>query len=158
MARLQDNEKHQVCKMIAERVSPPEIVAYLKEKYGTEISYQQIYWYRRASAWKEFIAKNRAKYDLAVDEERFASKRSRLVGCEKAYLVALEKKDAKGMTMAIIAARQEMEGKRIALTDTKGDDFSFTINIGPPPEEQKPKQVGPVLTLISPSKDDDEVD
>jgi hypothetical protein len=149
--------------MIAERVSPPEIVAYLKEKYGTEISYQQIYWYRRASAWKKFIKEKRDLYDAAVDEERFASKRKRLIGCEEAYLVAKEKKDAKGMTMAIIAARQEMEGKRIALTDAKGDDFSFTINIGPPPDQVRPpKRIGPsgpVLTLRPPyNKDDDKED
>jgi len=156
MARLQENEKHDVCKMIAERVSPPEIVAYLKEKYDRDISYQQIYWYRRAPQWAEFISENRAKYDAGVDDERLSSKRRRLVALDDAYKVALAKKDARGMTMACSAARVEMEGSRVAVTDKDGEDFKFVINIGPAPEE--PKRVGPSLTLVPPGADDDKVD
>lgn len=52
------------------------------------------------------------------------------------------------MVMAIAQAQKEMEGTKVQLTGKDGEDFSFNINIGPPPDQQDPKQVGPVLKLI----------
>jgi hypothetical protein len=142
-------------------MEPPHIVEHFSRVHGLEVSFQQIYYYRKglgSSKWPEYIAEERIKYDAAVDECYFSSKRNRIDACYTAYLSAESRQDAKGMVMAVAQAQKEMEGSQLRLTDKDGGDFQFNINIGPPPEERKPKQVGPVLTLISPSKDDDEVD
>jgi hypothetical protein len=151
MARLQEFMKRELCQMIAERLPPPDIKEHFEKQHGLDVSYQQIYWYRGAKQWQEFIEEQRAIYDAGVAEERFASKRVRLIACERAYLVALAKKDAKGMVLAIGQAQREMEGTRVALVDKEGEDFSFTINIGPKPpcgQVDEPKKVGPTRTLL----------
>jgi hypothetical protein len=137
---------------------PPDIVAHFKAVYDLDISYQLIYHYRRSETWSEFISEERLAYDAEVSECFLACKRNRMDSLYTTYLLAKEKQDPKGMVMAVAQAQKEMEGTKLALVNKEGEDFSFNINIGPPPEDQKPRQVGPVLTLISPSKDDDEVD
>ncbi len=161
MARLNEVQKRELCWLIAGRMPTIHIIEHFLENHELEISPQQVYSYKNglnAKKWVELIKDSRIQYDAAVEECYFSSKRNRMNALYTAYLVAEDKKDAKGMVMAVAQAHKEMEGTKVRLTDKDGEDFQFNINIGPPPEEQKPKQVGPVLTLISPSKDDDEVD
>jgi hypothetical protein len=153
----EDRQRELVC-MIAARRPPLEIVEHFLSEYDHVLSYQQIWKYKNSKKWADFLKEEREKFDNDFSKCLMASKRNRLMFLHKAYKIAKAEKDAKGMTMAISQAQKEMEVHKIALTDKAGEDFKFVINIGPPPEEQKPKQVGPVLTLISPSKDDDEVD
>jgi hypothetical protein len=137
---------------------PPDIVEHFQATYALDVSYQLIYHYRKSETWSDFIAEERLAYDAPVSECLMCCKKKRMDALYATYLLAKEKQDPKGMVMAVAQAQKEMEGTKVRLTDKDGEDFQFNINIGPPPEEQKPKQVGPVLTLISPSKDDDEVD
>ncbi len=162
MARLTDNQKRELCCLIASRMESPHIVEHFLRVHDLEISFQQVYYYRKglgSPKWTEFIINERTKYDAAVDECFFSSKRNRVDACYAAYLSAESRQDAKGMVMAVAQAQKEMEGSQLRLTDKDGGDFQFNINIGPPPEEQKPKQVGPTLTLLPGNgKGDDKVD
>jgi hypothetical protein len=142
-------------------MEPPHIVEHFLRIHDLEISFQQVYYYRKglgSPKWTEFIINERTKYDAAVDECFFSSKRNRVDACYAAYLSAESRQDAKGMVMAVAQAQKEMEGTKVRLTDKDGEDFQFNINIGPAPEKQEPERVGPTLTLVPPGADDDKVD
>ena len=163
MARLNEVQKRELCSLIASRVATLHIIEHFLKNHELEITPQQVYSYKsgfNSKKWVDLIDDFRIKYDDAVDECYFSSKRNRMNALYTAYLVAEAKKDAKGMVLAVAQAHKEMEGTKIALVDKDGEDFSFTINIGPPPEEQEPKKVGPTLTLLPSSgtkkRDDDE--
>ena len=152
MARLEESQKRELCYLIAARMSTFKILEHFLEKHSLEVTPQQVYGYRNgvntSEKWSKFIADSRTRYDAAVEECHFSSKRNRMNAIYKAYKVADKKKDAKGMILAVAQAHKEMEGTKIRLTDKDGEDFSFNINIGPPPEKAESKQVGPVLKLI----------
>ena len=159
MAKLTESQQREICTLIAARMPPPDIRIHFEETYGLSVSFQQIYHYRRSKAWAEFIEEERILYDAGVEECFLACKKNRMDSLYVTYLLAKEKKDPKGMVMAIAQAQKEMEGMQLRVTDKDGEDFQFIINIGPPPEEQEPKKVGPTLTLLpGKGKGDDKVD
>jgi hypothetical protein len=154
-------QQRELCTLIASRLPAPEIIAHFDLTYAIDISSQLIYHYRRSANWSDYISEERILYDLEVSECFLACKRNRMDSLYNSYLMAKDQQDSKGMTMALAQAQREMEGMKLALVDKAGEDFSFTINIGPPPLEelpQKPKELGPVLQLRPPDKDDKEVD
>lgn len=159
MARLSDNNKRELCTLIATRMEPPDIKEHFKVVHGLDLTFQQIYYYRAglgAQKWADFIIEERIKYDSAVEECYLSSKRNRVDACYTAYKAAKAKGDPKGMVMAIAQAQKEVEGNQLRLTNKEGEDFSFTINIGPPPEDREPRRVGPPATLLPFNTDEDE--
>jgi hypothetical protein len=157
MAKLSENQKRELCSLIASRMPTIHILEHFLEVHGLEVSPQQVWQYKNSEKWAEYIEESRIKYDAAVDECHFSCKRNRLDACYAAYLSAESRQDAKGMVMAVAQAQKEMEGTKVRLTDKEGEDFQFNINIGPAPEKQEPERVGPTLTLL-PSRWDDEKD
>jgi len=148
MARLDLAQKRELCWLIAGRMSTHKILDHFLEKYSIEILPGQIYQYKNglnSNKWPKLIEEFRAKYDAAVEECHFSSKRNRLNALYKAYEIAESKEDAKGMVMAVAQAQKEMEGTKIQLTGKDGEEFSFNINIGPPPQ---PKEVAPPLKVL----------
>ena len=154
MARLEESQKRELCYLIAARMSTFKILEHFLKKYSIEVTPQQVYCYKNGTGtskkWSKFIADSRVKYDAAVEECHFSSKRNRMNAIYKAYKVAKKKKDAKGMVMAVAQAQKEMEGTKLQITGKDGEDFSFNINIGPPPtqDQETQKKVGPTLTLL----------
>jgi len=148
MARLDHSQKRELCWLIAAREATPKILEHFLGKYSIEISAQQVYSYKNglnSKDWPKLIADFRAQYDAAVEECHFSSKRNRLNALYHAYLKADEKGDQRAMVMAVAQAQKEMEGTKVELTGKDGKDFSFNINIGPPPEQ---RQVGPPVKVL----------
>jgi len=156
VARLNEAQKRELCWFIAARKTTAEIAQHFLEKYSIEVTPQQVYSYKNglnSKKWPKLIEEMRDRYDRAVDECHFSSKRNRLDALLKAYEVAEGKGDARGMVMAVAQAQKEMEGTKLQITGKNGEDFQFNINIGPPPEDQKPREVAPPVRLIPPRND-----
>ncbi len=157
--RLNADQKRLLCHCIAIRLPTLEIIEKFREDHDLEVSPQSIYLYktgRNGKKWPPLIEEFRAEYDAGVTECFLSAKRNRLNSLHDLYVIALASKDVKGGVMALTAAHKEMEGTKVALVDKDGDDFSFVINIGPPPDQVgEPKNVGPVLTLLPFKKKDD---
>ena len=155
MAALDNGQKRELCWLIASRLPAGKIVAHFLEKYSIEVSRLQVSQYKtgkNSKKWVNLIEQFREEYDAAVAECHFSSKRNRLNALYKAYEVAELKKDAKGMVMAVAQAQKEMEGTKIQLTGKDGEEFSFNINIGPPPQQQK--EVTPPLKVLPSAAND----
>jgi len=143
VARLNEAQKRELCWFIAARKTTAEIVEHFLENHSIEVTPQQVYSYKNglnSKKWPKLIEQMRDRYDKAVADCHFSSKRNRMNALHDTYLLAKEKKDARGMVMALAQAHKEMEGTKIQLTDKDGKDFQFNINIGPPPDKQS-KQV-----------------
>lgn len=107
---LTEPQQTQLCKLIAEGNAHSEIVKYMQEEFGVKVGANTTYAYRNSPKWGPVIRKMRELYMASLEEVPSYHKRVRLERVEKAFDIALEKKDSKNILASVHESRAEVEG------------------------------------------------
>jgi hypothetical protein len=132
--KLQDRQRIEIVKMLAEFIPQPQIVYEIKRKYGIELSQQSIYGYSVSPKWKDKLLKLRKKYTDDLESVPGYHKRVRMERMEKIWEKADNKSDLKSAVTVTEHQRKEVEGDG---TKQSGDNILIQFNAMSDAELQK---------------------
>lgn len=94
-----------------------ELRKLVMEKYGKDISLNQVAYYRQAPAWQPKVQKFREEYEAKVSDEPLSSKRNRVKELSRTYAIMRDSGELRDSVVVLDKIREEVEGKSSGQTN-----------------------------------------
>ena len=122
--KFSEEEKMEIIVMIAQGMSPTEIVHETQERFGKSVSKTELIQYKQTDKWRPIIQKLKADFMANLSETAISHKRVRLERVEKVYDKAIEMGQLKLGLSSLEHARKEMEEKQSGVTNIQVNQYS----------------------------------